>query len=224
MKKRKNLGLISALLLCILISCPVSAKDRWTKLQDKYLNNSSVNRLIFVKYDGRYDTMLYMYKKQKDEEGNKYWKLLLSCQAYVGKKGIGKKVQGDKKTPTGTFPITEGFGRKKNPGLKWLKYTKLNKYLYWSGEPDTYNTMVDARDLGRESVAGEHLITYKPQYNYALVIGYNLKRVYGKGAAIFLHVMGSNPYTGGCVAVSQKNMKTIMKNTTRKTKICIYKK
>ncbi len=224
MKKKRLLGLITAIFLCILLAFSVQAANRWTKLQNKYLNKTSVDRLIFVKYKGRYKTKLFMYSKEQDEEGSNYWECLFKCKAYVGQNGINKKVEGDRKTPTGTFRITEGFGIYDNPGLQDLKYTKLNKYLYWSAEQDTYNTMVDARDLGRSYVAGEHLITYSPQYHYALVIGYNRKRIYKKGSGIFLHVMGYYPYTGGCVAVSEKNMVRIMKNTTDKTRICIYKK
>ncbi len=224
MKKRMLAGLITVFFLCILLTLSVHAESRWTELQDKYLNTESVDRLIFVKYNGRYKTKLYMYNKIQDAAGNYSWELQFKCKAFVGKNGINKKVEGDKKTPTGSFKITEGFGIYDNPGLEGLNYTKLNKYHYWSAEKSTYNTMVDARDLGRNSVAGEHLITYSPHYHYALVIGYNLKRKYKKGSGIFLHVIGSNPYTGGCVAVSEPNMIRIMKNTTDKTRICIYNK
>ncbi len=222
--KKKISGLFALICFCILLTCSAAAEDRWTGLQEKYLNKTYVDRLIFVKYAGRHKTKLYMYGKEGDESGDNYWELILKCKAYVGKRGIGKQVQGDKKTPTGVYKITEGFGSRNNPGLEGLKYTKLNKYLYWSGEWSTYNTMVDVRDLGRSHVAGEHLISYMPQYHYALVIGYNPDRVYGKGAAIFLHVKGPDPYTSGCVAVPEKKMKLIMQNTTDKTRICIYKK
>ncbi len=224
MRKRRLSGLTITFFLCILLALSVHAESRWTKLQNKYLNNTSVDRLIFVKYNGRYKTRLYMYNKNQDEAGNNFWEPYLKCKAFVGKNGINKTVQGDKKTPTGTFMITEGFGIYDNPGLKGLNYTKLNKYLYWSAERDTYNTMVDVRDLGCNSVAGEHLITYSPQYHYALVIGYNRRRRYKKGSGIFLHVFGADPYTGGCVAVSEENMVRIMQNTTDKTRICIYNK
>lgn len=60
--------------------------------------------------------------------------------------------------------------------------------------------------------------------NYALAIDYNKKCIYKKGAAIFLHCTGSNPYTGGCVAVKEKYMKKIMKTVDKNAKICIYPK
>lgn len=216
-------------LLCFLVLSvfPVRAqaaekkqRTRWEQLWDKYRNKSDTDRLIFVKYKGNSKAQLEMYKKT-GSAGKYKWKKILSCTAYTGQNGINKKREGDRKTPTGTYWITSAFGIKKNPGTK-LPYTKVNKYLFWSAEKKTYNQLVDCRKLKRSWIQGEHLIDYAPQYNYALVVGYNQKCVYQKGSAIFLHVKGSYPYTGGCIAVSQSNMKKIMKNTTKKTRICIY--
>ena len=82
--------------------------------------------------------------------------------------------------------------------------------------------MVDSRKLGHIPANSEHLLDYVPHYNYALDIGYNRKCVFGKGSAIFMHCFGTNPYTGGCVAVSEENMKTVLLNATKRTRICIY--
>lgn len=197
-------------------------QTRWDKILDRYQNDSDTDRLIFVKYQGYSRAQLEMYKKIQKNGKNK-WQKVLSCGAYTGKKGINKKKEGDKKTPTGTFWITAAFGIKKNPGTL-LPYTKVNKYLYWSEEKSTYNQLLDVRTLKRKKIKGEHLIDYKPAYNYAMVIGYNRECVYGKGSAIFLHAKSGKPYTSGCVAVSQTNMKRILMNATVKTRICIYDK
>ena len=151
------------------------------------------------------------------------WKKILSCSGYVGLNGIKKVKEGDKKTPTGAFHITMAFGIKKSPGTAGISYTKLNKYYYWSGEEETYNTFVDVRDLGRTWMAGEHLISYVPFYNYALAMDFNKEGVYKKGSAIFMHCTkpGRN-YTAGCVAIAEKKMKKVVKNTTQKTMIFIY--
>ena len=156
------------------------------------------------------------------EKVNGKFKKVFTCAGYVGKNGIGKKREGDKKTPTGTYGFTKAFGIKKNPRSK-IKYIKLNKYHYWSGDRRYYNQMIDIRKV-KASRSGEHLIDYKPHYNYALAIDYNKNCVYKKGSAIFLHCTGSNPYTGGCVAVKQKYMKKIMQTVDKNAKICIYPK
>ena len=199
----------------------VQAASRWKKLQNKYREKKSTNRLIFVKYTGGTTCRVVMYKKVQKKSGKYLWKRILRCRGYVGYYGIGKTREGDRKTPVGIFKVTEAFGVLDNPGTTF-RYTKLNPYLYWSGEEGTYNTMVDSRELGHIPDNSEHLISYQPHYNYALNIGYNKKNVFGKGSAIFLHCFGSNPYTGGCVAISEENMKTVLLNLTKKTRVCIY--
>ena len=219
-------------------------KTRWQTIQKDYLS-SETDRLIFVKYKNGSKATVEMWKKISkkveisskdnavdivtDETVNysleKTWKRIMSCNAYVGKNGINKVRQGDCKTPVGIYNITMAFGRRKSPGTAGISYTKLNKYHYWSAEKATYNTFIDVRKLGRKQMSGEHLINYNPWYNYSLALDYNKKCTYLKGSAIFLHCTGrGRTYTAGCIAVSEKNMKKIVKNTTKHTKICIYKK
>lgn len=189
----------------------------WEKKFDQYRYNKNVDQLIFVKYHKKSKATVYMYQK-KDHK----WKRILKCKGYVGKKGIYKKKEGDMKTPAGTYGFTGAFGIKKNPGAK-MKYTKVNKHLYWCGDKKYYNQLVDVRKK-KHRCRGEHLIDYKPHYNYGLFLDYNPKHKYKKGSAIFLHCKGKNPYTAGCIAVSQKNMKKIIKKTQPGAKICIYRK
>lgn len=221
-------------------------KTRWQAIQKDYLD-SKTDRLIFVKYKSGSRASVEMWKKilkkievpsndkdtvqdesteQLENTNYKYektWRKIVSCKAYVGKNGINKVRQGDCKTPVGIYNITMAFGRKKSPGTAGISYTKLNKYHYWSTEKETYNTFVDVRKLGRRKMSGEHLIEYKPWYNYSLALDYNKKCIYLKGSAIFLHcVGGGRTFTAGCIAVSEKNMKKIVRNTTKHTKICIY--
>ncbi|MCM1500979.1 MAG: L,D-transpeptidase family protein [Clostridium sp.] len=213
-------------------------KTRWQTIQNDYLETKT-DRLIFVKYKTKSEAAVEMWKKvslnssangsslpsdHTENNSNNKWKKIVSCKAYVGQNGLGKQKQGDHKTPVGIYNITMAFGRKKSPGTAGISYTKLNKYHYWSTEKSTYNTFVDVRTLGRTQMSGEHLISYNPWYNYALALDYNKKCTYLKGSAIFLHCTGKGrTYTMGCIAVSQKNMKKIVKNTTQHTKICIYR-
>ena len=57
----------------------------------------------------------------------------------------------------------------------------------------------------------EHLIDYTKAYQYCLNISFNEECTPGRGSAIFLHCMGNNKYTAGCVAVSKDTMIKIMK-------------
>lgn len=192
-------------------------KTRWQKLQDKYRNVPSVRQLIFVQYTGGTKAKVYLYKKQ-----GKNWKKILSCNGYVGRRGINKKKEGDKKTPTGTFNITSGFGIKSKPPTR-LPYTKVNSSHYWCADRANYNKLINIKKTPHKC-RGEHLIDYKGVYDYGLFTDFNKACTYGKGSAIFMHCTGNYPYTGGCVAVCKSSMLKIMKNIDTQTKICIYPK
>lgn len=219
MKKRMLVMVISIVMVFTFIGeSPVNAKEsHWTTILKKYEKDDKVNSLIFVKYTKGSKAQVYLYKK--DEK--KQWKKLLSCKGYVGKRGINKKREGDKKTPTGTFTITKAFGIKSNPGAK-IDYLKVKKHHYWCGDR-YYNRLVDVKKKPHKC-RGEHLIGYKGYYDYGLFLDYNKKCKKGKGSAIFMHCTKKNPYTGGCIAVKKSNMVKIIRNIEKNTKICIYRK
>ncbi len=197
-----------------------NASRRWKRLKRRYGRAEGVDSLILVRCTGGSGAQLELLQKGRQRDGG--WVSRLSCPAFIGRCGYGKIQEGDEKTPVGTFTPTEAFGIKEDPGCHALPYTKLEWYHYWSGEQATYNKMVDVRTLGREEMEGEHLISFVPHYHYALDMGYNRACTYLKGSALFLHCFGSKPYTGGCVAVSEENMREILQKLDGGIRICIY--
>ncbi len=198
------------------LSCKVTVTySRWSQLLDEYKEDSGTKQLVFVKYEGGSRAAVQMYEKN----GGK-WSCIVDCQGYVGRNGIDKVREGDGKTPTGTFSLTHAFGIQDDPGAK-LPYVKVNSYLYWCADQSHYNQLIDIRQYPH-SCSGEHLINYVPHYYYGMFLDFNKENVYQKGAAIFLHCTGSNPYTAGCVAVSQADMIKIIQHAEEGAKICIY--
>lgn len=198
------------------LKCKVTVGgDRWSQLLEQYQDDSKTNQLIFVRYTGGSSAKVQMYTKS-----GKQWTCILDCSGYVGSNGIGKTKEGDKKTPTGTFNLTQAFGIKDDPGAG-MSYVKVSQYMYWCGDQPYYNQLIDIREHPH-SCRGEHLIDYVPHYYYGMFLDYNKDCVYGKGSAIFLHCTGSNPYTSGCIAVSQDDMIKIIQNAKTGAKICIY--
>jgi L,D-peptidoglycan transpeptidase YkuD (ErfK/YbiS/YcfS/YnhG family) len=180
----------------------------------------SCDQMVVVQYKSGSSATLTMH--EKDENG--VWRQKLSSYAYVGRNGIGKTKEGDKKTPTGTFNLTTPFGIKSNPGTS-LDYVQVTKYHYWCGTSGDkyYNQLIDTRVTKRtRKSSDEYLISYKGVYNYCAFIDYNAAGTAGKGSCIFLHCTGSSKYTAGCVAVPESVMKKILIAMKPGCKIVIY--
>ena len=169
---------------------------------------ATAGQIVLVRYQSGSTAELSIHQKT-----NGSWSKLYSCTAYVGRNGIGKTREGDKKTPTGTFNLTTPFGIKDDPGAN-MQYTKVTKYHYWCGTSASpyYNQLIDSRKVGREATSSdEKLIEYTGVYNYAMFVDYNAEGVADKGSCIFLHCTGSKKYTAGCIAVDEDVMKQIIK-------------
>ena len=214
--KKKGTAKITAAIGASTLTCKVTVNTtKWDDILDIYQNEDSINQLLFVKYTGGSKAKVILYNKD-----NGKWKKILSCSGEVGKNGIDKQREGDKKTPTGIFNLTHGFGIKKNPGTK-VPYVKVNNNLYWCGDQNYYNQLIDITEKPHHCT-GEHLIDYTQCYAYGMFLDYNKECTLGKGSAIFLHCKGNSGYTAGCVAVSQENMIKILRSVEPGAKICIY--
>ena len=183
---------------------------------------AKVSQLAVVRYKGHSKGTFSFY--QKNKEGK--WIRSFSCKYWLGEKGIGKKKEGDKKTPVGFYYLEQPFGILKNPGMdKSWHYLKVTRRHYWCGTSTGrfgkyYNHLVTSRTR----VPGEHLIDYKGSYDYSMFITYNKAGKKKKGSAIFLHCSKNRP-TAGCVAISKSYMKKLMKKLKpgKKPGIVIYK-
>lgn len=170
------------------------------------------------------DAELTIYKA----EGGKYVSIF-SCPAKIGKNGPGKHAEGDTKTPLGTWVVGEAYGIKENPG-SLLPYTQVTDDMYWCASGSNakkYNQLIyKSDDPDADYSEDEHLMDYPIRYAYFIDLGYNKACAPYAGNAIFLHVWkeedGSPIPTGGCVAVSEESMVTIIKTLKPETVVTIY--
>lgn len=191
----------------------------WDGLLEKYACDSTVNQLLFIKCvkGSQAEACFYV----KDAQGK--WVLDMERSADIGQYGIGKTREGDRKTPEGEFGVRQAFGILDNPGTKH-KYYKVTNDTYCCGEHGKYyNTIIEASKVHHQC-RGEHMIKYKPQYDYGFETTYNNKNVHGKGSAIFVHCKGSKGYTLGCIGLDKDMMKHVIQNSDPGIKICIHKK
>lgn len=147
--------------------------------------------------------------------------VILDCDAFIGKNGLGKEKEGDMKTPVGDFSILYAFGIKPNPGTV-LNYLSINNNHYACDEDCCfYNKIVDS-SVEKHPCKGEHMASFIPQYNYGIVLDYNKDCIYPKGSAIFIHCNGSKGYTAGCISIKEEDMITILRNVDLNTKVSIF--
>tara|TARA_B100001175_G_C18963603_1_gene381791 strand:+ start:21 stop:524 length:504 start_codon:yes stop_codon:yes gene_type:complete len=136
------------------------------------------------------------------------WKnCVFSCN--LGASGVVyEKIEGDKCTPIGVFPIREILYRKDK--IEFLntkiKKTPIEKDFLWSDDPKdlNYNKLVK----GPYEPSHEKLWRKDDAYDLIVVIGYNDNPVIEKkGSAIFLHCSTSkNSKTEGCVSLEKNNL------------------
>ena len=178
----------------------------------------NVNQIIIVSANGNTANVL-MYNK--NTEG--VWKAIFIAPGYIGKNGIGKTKEGDMKTPTGIYHFTDAFGIKQNPGTE-LEYVQVDDSYYWVDDYNSvyYNKFVSSKNVNRDWVSAENILSIGKAYNYVLALDYNVERVPGKGSAIFLHCSTGNP-TAGCISVQEEYMIKILKEIKKGCIIIIDK-
>ena len=143
----------------------------------------------------------------------------------IGKNGISKtKIEGDNKTPQGTFDIQHLYYRKdrlKKPKTL-LKCIEINKNMGWCDDVNyskIYNKLIKIK----KNVSYEKL--YRKDFKYDLLIPmkYNFKNtIVGKGSCIFIHLTKNYQPTAGCIALKKKDLLILLKLINKRTKIKIY--
>ena len=143
----------------------------------------------------------------------------------VGKRGIGKKLkEGDKITPKGKYRIKFILYRKDRISSITTKIPKfiIKKNMGWCDDPNSkdYNKLIRFPF----KYSAEKLYKKENIYDIILVLDYNINPIIkDKGSAIFIHIAKKNyAYTSGCVAVSKKNLKEIVKQINKQTRIKIF--
>ena len=122
----------------------------------------------------------------------------------------GEKREGDGKTPTGSFTLTQAFGLG-NPGTRLPYRTLRASGDCWGATPgashynDYYSGTCRSTDENLSAIAR------RGPYHQAVVIDYNRPNaVPGRGSAIFFHVGGVTP-TAGCVSIAEPRLRAVMR-------------
>jgi len=152
----------------------------------------------------------------------KYKEFYFKCA--IGEKGLtSQKVEGDKKTPKGTFKLGNLFYRNdrvKKP-ITNLSCKSIKNYMRWCNDindSENYNKLVK----NKLKLRSEKLYRKDFKYNYLITIEYNSqKRKLGKGSAIFIHLTKNYKPTAGCIALIEKDFLILARLINKNTKIKI---
>tara|TARA_B100000902_G_scaffold34160_1_gene41104 strand:- start:1724 stop:2218 length:495 start_codon:yes stop_codon:yes gene_type:complete len=141
----------------------------------------------------------------------------------IGKKGTTtNKIEGDKKTPKGTFKIENVYFRKDriDKPKTFLKCIEIKKNMGWCNDvnfPIKYNKLIKIDKKYRH----EKLNRKDYKYDLLIPIQYNFKKpIVGRGSCIFIHLTKDYKPTAGCVALKYNDflvmLKIIKKNSVIK--------
>tara|TARA_A100001011_G_scaffold377681_1_gene441644 strand:- start:656 stop:1147 length:492 start_codon:yes stop_codon:yes gene_type:complete len=142
----------------------------------------------------------------------------------VGKNGLtSNKVEGDKKTPIGTFELDKLYYRKdkfSKPKTE-LKCVPIDREMGWCNDlnnPQKYNKIIKRN----KKIKHEKIFRSDSKYDFIIPIKYNFKKpILGKGSAIFLHITKNYRSTDGCIAISKNDFLILIKLLKKNTKIKI---
>ena len=141
----------------------------------------------------------------------------------IGKRGItSNKIEGDQKTPKGTYSLGSVYFRKDRLSKfqTKLKTVKINKKMGWCDDKKSkfYNRLIKIN----KKIKCEKLFIRNNNYDILIPIKYNTyKPVKNKGSAIFLHLTKDYKQTLGCISVKKHDMIILLKIINKKTKIQI---
>ena len=142
----------------------------------------------------------------------------------IGKKGLtSNKIEGDKKTPKGTFEIGNLYFRKdrKEKPSTLLKCIEIKNDMGWCNDsrfPKKYNKLFKIQ----KKIKHEKLKRKDCKYDLLIPIKYNFKKpITGKGSCIFIHLTEDYEPTAGCIALKEKDFLIMIKLIKKNTKIKI---
>ena len=162
---------------------------------------------------------MIIYLKNKDTLIFKDFKF----KCCIGSNGLSKKKEeGDKTTPKGIFKLGNLYYRadkRAKPNTN-LKCKVITKNLGWCNDPlnKKYNKEIKIS----KKIKHEKLYRKDYKYNYLILIKYNyIKTIPNKGSAIFIHLTKNYKPTAGCIGLSEKDFKIMLRLIKKNTKIKI---
>ncbi len=138
---------------------------------------------------------------------------------YGGLVAGDRRVQGTGTTPLGTYGLLSVFGTHPPRDAGALDYRRIRRGDYWVQDNASphYNRYRNKSEGGfrwwlpaSDDNASERLTDYRRQYEWSIVIGFNVEQVRHRGSGIFLHVNGRGA-TAGCVSAPRPFIRALVR-------------
>ena len=143
----------------------------------------------------------------------------------VGAGGVAKQREGDKRAPSGAYPLPSVFGYAETPppGLR-MPYLALRPETECVDDENSsfYNRVVNPSEVGGKSWSSSEMMRrdlndHDDLYKLGLLVAYNPdgrrdgRSGKGAGSCIFLHIWrGPGRPTVGCTAMPEEGMMTLL--------------
>ena len=158
----------------------------------------------------------------KNKETLIYDNFTFKCS--TGKKCLTKKkIEGDWKTPIGTFNLGNLYFRNDRNSIinTKIKCIPIKKDMGWCDDiknKKNYNKLIKIK----KNLKHEKLYRKDSKYDLLIPIKYNTKKtVPGKGSAIFIHLTKNYSKTLGCITLKKNDFLILLKLINKNTKIKI---
>ena len=182
---------------------------------------AEASRLVLVTTRSM-DTQLATMQLFTRQATNKPWKRISAAEpAVVGKAGLGwgysvldlkdreepEKVEGDKRTPAGFFPIGASFGFAPSRRPSYIELKARETVCVEDPSSPFYNTITKRSEIG--SVEADDMRS-SPVYRSGLFVEYPSDRATRRGSCILIHIW-SAPDTGtaGCIGLPEERVRAL---------------
>ena len=142
----------------------------------------------------------------------------------IGKNGTSNnKIEGDQKTPIGTFEIEHLYYRndRLNKPETSINIININENMGWCDDvryPKKYNRLIKINNKTKF----EKLKRRDHKYDLLIPLKYNFNNpIVGLGSCIFIHLTKDYKPTAGCIAIKKKDFLIMLKIIKKDSKIRI---
>ncbi len=128
----------------------------------------------------------------------------------IGRHGLGKRQEGDGKTPVGVFALGDVYAYKRIE-TKMPLFVAFDEKMICVDDPKSryYDRIVDKTRVIEDFKSYEPMHRKDGLYERLVTVAYNPSHKPGKGSCIFLHIAHGDKPTAGCVAMPKIAMEKL---------------